>query len=96
MSYEGYEQHLCGNGHLWAIDAYDGQVYDSFINGESTDSKPKCPHCNGASVFFHSVDTTNDEGETYPFEEITSEVRETCNFGHVHVTKPATYKIPVK
>lgn len=49
MSYEGYVEHLCKNGHYWTIDVY--QDYHS------------CPHCTEESVWKHSVDCTNGEVE---------------------------------
>lgn len=50
MSYEGYEQHICENGHRFDI-----------YNDES----PKCYHCGAASVWYNSVDDTNCAQEGY-------------------------------
>lgn len=86
MSYEGREQHICENGHR----------YDAPCNYGESDL---C-HCGAKSAWCNRVDDTN--GDEYGFivsEEfkkllITAEVVETCNLGHAHVTKEATYRLP--
>ena len=45
MSYEGYEQHICENGHYYNSDCYD---HDAI-----------CPICGGKSAWYNSVDQTN-------------------------------------
>lgn len=57
MSYEGYEERLCKNGHHWTDSCY----------GEST----PCPRCKEKAVWSHSVDCTNgveydESGKPYP------------------------------
>jgi hypothetical protein len=49
MSYEGYTEKLCKNGHLWGNDCY-------------SDPTP-CPQCGGDFVWQHHVDQTNGEEE---------------------------------
>lgn len=58
MSYEGYVQKLCKNGHLWAEGCYD-------------DSCLPCEECGELPVWEHSVDCTNgvekdENGVPYP------------------------------
>ncbi len=50
MSYEGYIEYLCVNGHYTTSDCYDERV-------------KKCPHCCGAIEYENSVDQTNGETE---------------------------------
>jgi len=47
MSYEGYEQKLCSEGHLCVHDCYD--------------TVSVCPRCGKEFVWHHSVDITNGE-----------------------------------
>lgn len=87
MSYEGSEQHLCANGHLYEIDCY--------ITGIGCD-------CGAESVFYNSVDDTNGEryGWIPPWEwiklELTPIKLETCNLHFTHITEEPTYKVPDK
>ena len=55
MSYEGYEQVLCENGHYFVYDCY---MWDWFGEGESDDWH--CPFCEAALAWSNSVDTTNE------------------------------------
>lgn len=87
MSYEGYTQKLCENGHYWAESDYD------------CDSTYKCPHCKGLCVWFNDVDQTNGNGDEYyiQLKENAPAEYETCKCcGHTKLIKPATYKIPHK
>lgn len=90
MSYEGYEQHICKNGHRFDISS-------QFDYWESP-SVPSCYHCYKNSVWCNSVDDTNGEntGKILDFSSflIDAEIVETCNLGHRHLTRPATYRIP--
>jgi len=54
MSYEGYVQYLCKNGHNWEQDCY----VDDFEAGSD-----KCPHCQQKAVWRNDVDTTNGSFE---------------------------------
>jgi hypothetical protein len=51
MSYEGYDEYLCENGHHWVRDC-------------SQDSG-KCSICRGGPVWCHSVDQTNGMMDKY-------------------------------
>lgn len=90
MSYEGYEQHICQNGHRFNTQC-------SYMLDED---KTMCPICEAPSVWCNGVDDTNcDEygvirdWSSLLLTEIESEV---CNLGHTHVTEHATYKVPSK
>lgn len=90
MSYEGREQHICKAGHY-----YETECSYSFEDiGRS-----KC-HCGQESAWFNMVDDTNCDAVGFipesRFEVLTQEESETCNLGHKHVTKEATYKIPTQ
>jgi hypothetical protein len=89
MSYEGWSQCLCEEGHLF--------------NGPDpwqASKKIRCPHCNREPVVINMVDVTN--GDCYGFipeEEwerflYTPKRVETCNLGHQHILAQATYFIP--
>jgi len=88
MSWEGYEQVICTNGHLrrknaemWGIGYGDGWICS----------------CGAPIAWWNQVDTTNDDGEEYVIDsEInTSEVFCNCpDCGNRHITKEVTYKIP--
>jgi hypothetical protein len=80
MSYEGYTQKLCANGHLREANCYD-------------DFAETCG-CGAPFVWSHEVDETNCEGEPYPLEFDKAAVTEVCNMGHHHVVRECTYKIP--
>jgi uncharacterized Zn finger protein len=85
MSYEGFTQHLCEDGHSWTVDAYLGEDIET------------CPFCGKLSVWHNSVDTTNgsfdDNGiriDGYVELEKKKEVRcDKCG----SITE-ITYKIP--
>lgn len=47
MSFEGYCQSICSNGHYYTFDTYD--------------SETNCPYCNGEGAWTNSVDDTNGE-----------------------------------
>ncbi len=104
MSYEGYYQFLCKNGHRWAVDAYSGD--------EKTE---KCPDCGGKVYWWNLVDLTNCcEMEECAYDDIAPEEQEECRghgLGYIklkqnpdkngdfcetcrHRVVPATYKIP--
>jgi len=97
MSYEGYTQYWCENGHYQAID-----VYDDYFN----DSQFSCPHCDGAEAFRNSVNLTNG---SYEYDEDETQIRIdgfiepelldegqvcTCDCGHIHMLGPAVYAVP--
>jgi hypothetical protein len=86
MSYEGYEEYMCEDGHYWAEDA----LYSLDI------SEFDCPDCKKKAIWNNPVDQTNDDGEQYRAKliEKTPAVYETCNLGHQHLKTAATYFIP--
>ena len=50
MSYEGYTQKICKNGHYWTEDAVE-HMWD--------DEKSKCPKCGDPEVWENGVNLTN-------------------------------------
>ena len=95
MSYEGYEQCICENGHYFQNDDIFSGMYDD-------DWKPECPECKSPAAWINSVDCTNvwDDG-VIPDSALESFLiskaeQETCNLGHVHQTKPAVYRVPTR
>lgn len=83
MSYEGYEQYLCDNGH--------------YFEGDSWTAIEECPSCKGKVAWNNSVNETNCDGIGYvPMDQflIHPDKTETCNMGHVHVVESAVYRIP--
>lgn len=97
MSYEGYSEHLCENGHISNFNQY-------FTPIEGT----LCNICNGIFVFVHHVDETNgvefdQEGNPYlntipyPFQEIgfDNDWKED-HYGNKYAIKILRYKIPKK
>jgi hypothetical protein len=52
MSYEGYDEYLCANGHYGAFDVYQ--------------DTPKECRCGAAWAWYHSVDQTNGWDESDP------------------------------
>lgn len=85
MSWEGYYQLLCKNGHQWSVDGYD---YSSECC--------LCPHCKEPSVYWNQVDQTNDNGDedVVEFEEIEPAKMCTCACGNLHQIAPPRYKMP--
>ena len=94
MSYEGYVQYLCKNGHARTRDAYD-----DFERGEY-----KCDACGAGLAWENHVDLTNGsfdmDGKTRIDGFVELEVdkpAEMCKCdkcGNEHIIKEATYKIP--
>lgn len=89
MSWEGYSQNFCQNGHFFHGSAEYGVV-------------PDACSC-GASISLQNiVDDTNFENhgvippEVLQTLLINAEETATCNMGHVHVTKMAVFRIPSK
>lgn len=97
MSYEGYYQILCQNGHLCDIDCRD-----------YSDKSFVCPECGEKSVWWNSVDVTNGSFGENPFtgkEEridgyIELEIKESPKVcvckecGTHHWSTTITYKLP--
>jgi hypothetical protein len=91
VSYEGREEHLCGNGHRWTIGC-------TYMSSEVVN----CPHCQTPSVWAHGIDDTNCDsvGEIPDTEwakfQLTSDVYVTCDHGFPHLKEAATYRIPTE
>lgn len=87
MSYEGYTQNLCANGHY-------------YVSGEGIYNDVGPCQCGALAAFTNHVDDTNcDEYGIIPTTVFTTllleeEKVETCNLGHVHVVAEAVYRIP--
>lgn len=84
MSYEGYEQYLCADGHYWTGDCWS--AWDA--------EKPSCPYCKKPATFSNSVDQTNgpDVGRAV-IEEVSPAKTCQCKCGNRHETEPARYKV---
>ena len=89
MSYEGYEERLCKDGHYHAYD-----VYASF--------PIVCPTCSKDWAFYHGVDQTNgyEEGRdfTYPAKKDDAgftDLWKEDHYGNKYASKQMKYK-PVK
>jgi hypothetical protein len=89
MSYQGYEQNLCKNGHYSTADRY---MFSDHV----------CPICQGEIVWCNLVDETNPPGPQgeIPMEKleqfiIKSQVIEVCHTcQHSKEISPAIYRIP--
>lgn len=84
MSWEGYEQCLCTNGHY-------------FISGPH--NPHNCPDCECFAVFINTVDDTNcDSFGEIPLEalqQVAAAVTETCSHcGHVKLIASPRYRVP--
>ena len=92
MSFEGYYQILCGNGHLVEDDVYYYQQEGDYW---------KCKVCGEREAWRNLVDTTN--GIYFEDERIDGHVEleidhqpvsRECDMGHIHSVSPTIYKIP--
>lgn len=117
MSYEGYVQILCRNGHYTTMDCYaeegvyptpesvqerineDKELIDGgYVTKEEAARWPKpevwkCPVCGELMGWRNSVDTTNGpDVNRVELAEVSPAEHETCNLGHRHCVKPATYR----
>jgi hypothetical protein len=90
MSYEGYEQVLCPNGHLWIEDALKA-MYEGY---------DLCSVCKAKPVWCNSVDQTNCDPEVEKEMRVELVLRSpaeinTCKeCGHSKLVKEQTYVIP--
>ena len=101
MSYEGYSQFICRNGHQYVSDVYDGDR--------------ECDYCQTPPVWCYSVDQTNGcecdyikeqnikvdrpdglcNAHAIKLEVLVAAEFETCNHcNHSKLIKEATYKVP--
>lgn len=89
MSWEGYYQVICKNGHYFhAPDPFYGET-------------SPCKECGAEDGWTNMVDETNcDSYGIIPYNLlvekylISEQVVETCNLGHKHVTQPALFRVP--
>ena len=102
MSYEGYVQFLCENGHYHTREdddfSYDPEKEKVICNGQDIYSK-ELGICHAAMAWSNSVDETNCDGVGYvPMESLLIQAEETqvCNLNHSHVISEAVYRIPTK
>ena len=91
MSFEGYYQIVCGNGHRYNTDLF----------GE--EERTKCPICNSSAKWWNLVDVTNgsfDDDGIRIDGGIKLEVKKaakTCKCercGNEHIVETETYVIP--
>lgn len=94
MSYEGYEQHICKNGHYF--NNYD--IYSVMFS----DDPVKCSYCQAPSAWRNCVDQTNGPSQgVIPMEKfnaflVSPAEHQECNLGHFHLTKEAVYRVPTQ
>ncbi len=100
MSYEGYEEKLCSNGHL----SHSSDIYGDFAENESL---LVCNFCKEPFVFIHSIDETNgilfdsigNEIPTtipYPFKEVGfDDIWKEDHYGNKYAVKRLKYEIPL-
>ena len=84
MSYEGYVQMLCANGHYQTDDG---------------ETEARCEVCEAKIGWFNGVDDTNCDSYGYIDMDqfrIGEPVYETCNLGHKHLVQSAVFKIPTE
>ena len=95
MSYEGYEEFLCQNGHYWTVDAM------TMIHGdnEEKDKARICAVCHHKAVYVASVDETNgvdvDIPETMPAPKKLighTDIPLTDHYGNKYFGKANRYK----
>jgi hypothetical protein len=88
MSYEGYYQVLCEEGHLFIVDAYDWQYGEEEPN--------ICPICGKKPVWENAVDDTNCDqfGLIHLQVKIPGEECICRECGIRHIKKHTTYYIP--
>ena len=92
MSYEGYVQVLCANGH-----------YHSFDENYDSDETVECPDCGANIVWRNRVDDTNGEsygkvpmGVLEVLREVREVTKEVIDGRHVQTTRvvAGVYRIP--
>jgi hypothetical protein len=81
MSFEGYYEVICKNGHFWANDLYS--------------DKKVCPFCGECVAWWNLIDETNGEGKPTELQVESESVFCKCSLcGDKHVKEQARYKIP--
>jgi len=85
MSFEGYYQRLCNNGHLSEEDVYSS----------CNEHYWHCTVCKEPLAWWNLVDQTNsqDEGKI-SLQEKSPATDCQCHCGHIHVAVAKTYYIP--
>lgn len=87
MSYEGYEQAICANGHLSRIENYQAKDLQYCF-------------CGIYFVWRNPVDDTNMDSygiipdEVFQKFLLTPEKPCKCKCGHTHIGEEATYRVP--
>ena len=88
MSYEGYEQVLCENGHYFTFDCYDYWQEDKWV----------CPICGAKSAWSNMVDVTNGSWDVETNERIDGfinlQILDECKCEHCGSILEKRYKIP--
>lgn len=89
MSYEGYVQCLCEDGHYFEVDAHDR--FDECDN---------CFFCEKKVVWTNNVDETNGNADGHidmdQFIQLTEVVEKCESCGHRNIKELAKYSIPTK
>jgi len=86
MSFEGYYQILCKEGHEGNEDVCDMNFSRWF-----------CDYCGAGIGWSKLIDQTNEDGsfDCVELEQLTNYKKCTCSCGYVHsIGPPLTYKIP--
>lgn len=84
MSYEGYDQLLCENGHYFTADTYEDTDHETW----------RCEICGAQLAWWNAVDVTNGSFDVNPY---TKEEVRIDGYVELEIDKPAqeeTYKIP--
>lgn len=90
MSYEGYVEALCEDGHYYSWDCYDDPP-------KVCDAKIKDGSCQKSLVWWNPVDQTNGDGSEFEAKlELAEEaVYDTCpTCSHNNMISQVRYKIP--
>lgn len=86
MSYEGYGQCICENGHRFDVDCHSDDVC--------------CHICECKATFYNPVDDTNGDSVGIILNQfwdkllVSEQKTQKCNLGHTHVIHEAIYRIP--
>lgn len=94
MSYEGYSQFLCKNGHRWSVDCHELMYCE-------LEDYPKCPKCGEPAVWENMVNLTNgshdEDGnriDGFVELEVRAEMSGKCDCcGGTHVCE-RVYEVP--
>jgi len=105
MSFEGYYQVLCRNGHSHQVDVYSGDEFvfdakpsnlETVRSGQDYSSNLpvyKCNACGEVVGWWNLVDDTNcDQAGLIALDEVKPAQYQTCNLGHEHTIEEAIYR----